>query len=104
MSINGREWPKGVRAIDFDNLNRLGYDDKGALYWDGSPIVTSPFASLTRGEKIIAIVLAISAVIAALGSAVQGATAYENWACSVRSSRLTICPPEVPSSQPAPHS
>jgi hypothetical protein len=35
---NFSEWPKGVRAIGVDEMDALGVDAQGMIYWHGRPI------------------------------------------------------------------
>ncbi len=31
-------WPKGIRSISYDEVDALGVDPKGELYWQGKPV------------------------------------------------------------------
>jgi hypothetical protein len=73
-------WPAGVREIGRDELNCLGIDRHGNLYWDGKPIEVRHFW-LTRWQKVGAVIIAVSVLIGAIGAAAQGWVAYEDWAC-----------------------
>jgi hypothetical protein len=44
-------WPKGVRPITIDQMDKLGVDpDSGALYWDRKEVVTRSVVRLGRTE------------------------------------------------------
>jgi hypothetical protein len=73
-------WPPGVRPIGQHDLECLGIDQRGILYWDGNPVQGRQFV-LTRGQKIWAVLVALAAIAAGLGSCVQGFLTYHDWAC-----------------------
>lgn len=77
---NEQTWPPGVRRIGSDELDCLGIDRRGNLYWDGKPVEVRHFW-LTRWQKVGAVIIAISALIGAIGAAAQGWVAYEDFAC-----------------------
>jgi hypothetical protein len=68
---NKQRWRDGVRAIGQDELDCLGIDRSGNLYWDGHPIEVRRF-SLTFWQGVGAVTVALSAVVAAVGTAAQG--------------------------------
>jgi hypothetical protein len=65
---NKEAWPAGVREIGQDELNCLGIDLRGNLYWDGKPIEVRHFL-LTRWQKVGAVIVAVSALIGGIGAA-----------------------------------
>ena len=73
-------WPPGVRPIGKDELECLGIDQRGILYWDGKPAQSRQFV-LTRGQKIWAVLVVLAAIAGGLGSFVQGFLTYHDWAC-----------------------
>ena len=81
-TANKQAWPPGVRAIGQDELDCLGVDRRGNLYWDGKPVEVRHF-SLTFWQKVGAVIIAGSALVAAIGAGFQGWTAYHDWACRV---------------------
>lgn len=79
---NKERWPPGVREIDVEEQDCLGIDRYGNLYWDGRPIEVRYFwLTLTRWQTVWAVIVAVSALIGAIGAATQGWMAYEDWAC-----------------------
>ena len=65
---NKGAWPPGVRPIGMDEADCLGVDRRGNLYWDGKPVEVRNFA-LTFGQKVWAGIVAVSAVVGAVGAA-----------------------------------
>jgi hypothetical protein len=56
----------------------LGIDRRGNLYWDGKPIEVRYFwPTLTRWQKVGAVIVVASALIGAIGVATQGWVAYD---------------------------
>jgi hypothetical protein len=78
---NKELWPPGVREIDMEEQDCLGIDRYGNLYWDGRPIEVR-YILLTPRQTVWAVIIAVSALIGAIGAVTQGWVAYENWACS----------------------
>jgi hypothetical protein len=77
---NKEAWPRGVRPIGQDELDCLGIDRRGNIYWDGKPVEGRHFV-LTRAQKIWAVLVALAAIAGGLGSFTQGALMYNEWAC-----------------------
>jgi hypothetical protein len=78
---NKELWPPGVREIAMEEQDCLGIDRYGNLYWDGRPIEVRHIL-LTRRQAVWAVIIAISALIGAIGAATQGLVAYADWACT----------------------
>jgi len=77
-------WPEGVRAISQDGLTLFGVEEgTGELFWDGKRVETRTRLSLTRPQRRYAGAIMAATVVAALGAAVQGWAAYNDWACKV---------------------
>lgn len=76
-------WPKGIRTISLQEVDALGIDAKGELYWHGKPVEIRRPLDLTRTQNIVGIIVAIATVFAALGAVAQGFSAYNEWACKV---------------------
>ncbi len=36
--VNRAEWPEGVRTVGLDEMNAIGVDAQGMLYWHGKPV------------------------------------------------------------------
>ena len=74
-------WPPGVRTISLDKeMDCLGVDRHGNLYWDGKPVEVRRF-SLTRWQAFWAGVVAAFAIAGSIGAFAQGWAAYHDWAC-----------------------
>lgn len=73
------DWPDHVQAISQNGLGLLGIDSEGRLYWDGKRL---PTITLTRWQKIGAVMLAASAAIAALAAT---ASAIAEWKALAKS-------------------
>ena len=78
---NKELWPPDVREIAMEEQDCLGIDRYGNLYWDGRPIEVRHIL-LTRRQAVWAVIIAISALIGAIGAATQGLVAYADWACT----------------------
>jgi hypothetical protein len=89
------DWPEGVRPIGLDELDGLGIDAEGHLYWHGKPVETRARLDLNWLQTIVAVVIAFGTVIGAAAAVAQGWAAYNEWACRVGWS-AAACPPEPP--------
>jgi len=87
--VNLVDWPKNVRQIDLADIDNFGIDDQKRLYWRGEMI--SAQRMLTLRHKTFIALVAGAVAIGALGEAVKGALAYNNWACHVRPNWPSIC-------------
>jgi hypothetical protein len=68
--IDKTKWPKGVRPLSLGE-DALGVDAKGDLYWRGKPVEVRRPLDLTRGQRIIAVIVASATVVGALAAVVQ---------------------------------
>jgi hypothetical protein len=68
--IDKTKWPEGVRSLSLDE-DALGVDAKGNLYWHGKPVEIRRPLDLTRGQQIIAVIIAVATVVGALAAVVQ---------------------------------
>jgi hypothetical protein len=71
----------------------LGIDRRGNLYWGGKPVEVRHFW-LTRWQKVGAVIIAVSALIGAIGAAAQGWVAYDDWACRAGLPAVACAQPE----------
>lgn len=78
-------WPKGVRTIGQDELDKLGVDRWGRIYWDGKTVEIREFR-LRWPERIIAFIGVFFAVIAVIIQTWQ-------WGCQLEWLSTNICPP-----------
>ncbi|WCE09462.1 hypothetical protein [Pseudomonas sp. JBR1] len=78
-------WPAGVSAITIGQMDMIGVDREGSLYWDGKPIEVKKRLSLTVGERVFAVlvggVTSVSAVVQALGAGCQAHFLWMSWLC-----------------------
>ena len=83
-------WPKGVRGIGITEADGLGVNTEGELYWRGKPVEIRRPLDLTIWQKLGAILVTVFTVIAGVGAAAQGWTAYNDWACKI--GWRAVCP------------
>ena len=104
IKIDKSKWPKGVRRIGLEELDGLGVDRDGRLYWDGKPVeIIGRRLDLTRSQFAVAVIVAIATVIAALTTTVQAWTAYHDMACQVNWPAWPACTSLAPT-EPQPNS
>lgn len=72
-------WPKNVRKITLDNLDRLGIDHEDQLHWDGKPIEMRRPLALNWWQKIWAVIVGLALVAGGIGGAMQGLVALLNY-------------------------
>ncbi|TFV38675.1 hypothetical protein E4K66_14935 [Bradyrhizobium frederickii] len=93
QEIDKTRWPRNVRSISIKEIDGLGIDNEGRLHWNGKPVeIIGRRVDLTRGQSLIAIVVAVFTVIAGIGAAAQGWAAYHDWACKNKQRSLLSCP------------
>ena len=103
IRVDRSKWPKGVRRIGLEELDGLGVDRDGRLYWDGKPVeIIGRRLDLTRSQFAVAVIVAIATVIAALTTTVQAWTAYRDMACAVNWPAWPACPPSLVTPVPSP--
>jgi hypothetical protein len=85
-------WPPGVRRIGQDDLDQLGIDADGALYWNGKRVQVRQRLVLTTWQRIVAFVTSIAIILGGIGAAAQGWAAYSLWACQIGAWSPTACP------------
>jgi hypothetical protein len=71
---NKAAWEPGVRTVGLEELDCLGIDRHGNLYWDGKPVEVRHV--WTRWQKVGAVVIAVSAIVGAIGAATQVASRF----------------------------
>ena len=86
-----------VHAVNAMDLTRLSIDNDGRLYWDGKPVEVRRRLTMSRGQMLGSALVALFILVAAIGSAIQGAAALSDWAC--RSGWASNCADPAP---PAP--
>jgi hypothetical protein len=64
------KWPKGVRPLSLDE-DALGVDAKGGLFWHGKPVEIRRPLDLTRGQRMMAVTVAVAAAVGAFAAVVQ---------------------------------
>jgi hypothetical protein len=94
--IDQSKWPKNVRPIALKEAGGLGIDRDGRLYWNGKGVeIIGQRLDLTKTQAVVAIAIAVFTAIAALGTAVQGWTAYHEWARKIGWPTFVACPPNA---------
>jgi len=94
QKIDKSKWPTNVRPVAMTEVDGLGIDPSGRLYWNGKPVeIVSQRLDLTWVQTAIALSVAIFTSIAALATAVPAWTAYNDLACKVGWHFATKCPP-----------
>jgi hypothetical protein len=92
-TVDKSKWPRGVRPIAMAETDGLGVDREGRLHWDGKPVeIIGRRLDLTTTQAIVAIVVAVFTGIIAIGTAIQGWTAYHDWACKTEWHVFAACP------------
>lgn len=93
QKIDKSRWPRHVRPISMGEADGLGIDNEGRLHWNGKPVeIIGRRVDLTRGQSLIAIVVAVFTVVGGIGAAAQGWAAYHDWACKNKQPALLSCP------------
>jgi hypothetical protein len=96
QTIDKSKWPKTVRPISTSEADGLGIDADGRLHWNGKPVeIIGRRLDLTWGQFWIAVAVAIFTAVGGIGAAVQGWTAYHDWACRNKRASILACPAPV---------
>ena len=74
--LDKSHWPPGVRTLGINEVDLLGIDAEGTLYWNGKPVVVRRSLDLTRGQAALGWIVGIAAVVAALAAVVQAWAAW----------------------------
>lgn len=85
-----QNWPNGVRGIGMNELDNLGIDRNGVLYWNGRVITIEKRLTLSFWQKAWAVVIAAMAFLVSISAIAQGLAAYGPWACTI--GLPSICP------------
>ena len=85
MSGNWKRYrfERRIRRNGPDEVDGIGVDAEGDLYWQGKRVQTRARLDLNWRQTLYAVIIAIFTVIGGCGAAVQGWTAYHDWACKV---------------------
>lgn len=82
--VDASKWPKGVRVISLDEVDGLGVDIDGRLYWDGKPVeIIGQRIELTFGQKVYAFIIGAGALATFFVTILQGMTSIVEWMCKV---------------------
>lgn len=76
-------WPTGILPISLDGLGYLGVGPDGQIYWDGKPIEVRKSFTLTWYQRLGAILVTLSALIAAIAAGVSAYADLEMLRCSL---------------------
>jgi hypothetical protein len=66
-SARPEDWPKGVRTIGLDEMNALGVDASGTLYWHGKSVAIRRL-ELRSAELFLATIAALGTLISGLAA------------------------------------
>ncbi len=61
------EWPQGVRTIGLDEMDALGVDASGTLYWHGKSVAIKRI-ELRKVELVLATIAAIGTLMSGLAA------------------------------------
>jgi hypothetical protein len=75
-------------------LDRLGVDDNGRLYWDGKPVEARQRLHLTGGQRLGAFLVGLALIAGGIGAAAQGVIAVNEWGCRTGRIIAAYCPPK----------
>ncbi len=91
-------WPKGVRQIAIGEMDLLGVDRNGVLYWDGHPVVVRKGVTLSFWQGLATLLIVIFTAIGGIGAATQGWVAAHQWSCQIKwtSWKCPLPPPPPP--------
>ena len=93
-----RRGPRACGPLATKRWTALELIDVATCIGNGKPVEVRHFV-LTRGQKIWAVVVALSVIAGGVGSCTQGAVLYNDWACREGLPALT-CPAEQVEEQP----
>jgi hypothetical protein len=92
QTIDKFKWPRAVRPISLAEVDGLGIDSDGRLHWNGKPVeIIGQRLDLTTTQVVIAIAVATFTALAAGGTIVQAAIAYQDWACKNKRTSIMAC-------------
>jgi hypothetical protein len=92
QKIDRSKWPQNVRPIAMSEVDGLGIDVDGRLHWNGKPVnIIGRRLDLTATQAVVAIAVAIFTAVAAAGTTVQAAIAYQDWACKAGRASILSC-------------
>jgi hypothetical protein len=101
QKIDMSKWPTNVRQIALAEAGGLGIDSDGRLYWNGKPVeIVGRRLDLTSAQAVVGLVVAFFTIVGATGAAVQGWTAYHDWACRNNARPFYACPPRDINARP----
>ena len=82
--VDSSSWPKGVRGITIGEMDKIGVDGDGRLYWDGKQIEISKRLDLSKGERWFALIVGAFAIFGSIGAVAQGWAAAHQWSCQTK--------------------
>lgn len=97
QSADPSKWPKGVRVIGLGEMNGLGVDIDGRLYWHGKPVeIIGQRLVLTFRARVYALILGAGALATFLATTGDGLTAVADCLCRVQwVTNATFCGPPI---------
>jgi hypothetical protein len=88
-------WPGEVRSIGVEDLGRLGLNPDNELFWDGKRIEVRQTLTLTRLQKVLAVIVSVFAILGGLGGFVTGYNNATVFLCA-RGHDWLSCPASAP--------
>lgn len=76
ISTKPSHWPVDVSIITLDELDRIGVDKEGRLYWDGKSVSVGQHVALTFLQKLGSFLIVIGTIVGAFAGMWQANTAY----------------------------
>ena len=80
-----KPWPKGVRTVSWNEMDLLGVDRQGRLYWDGRAVEVREL-TLKWPERTLAVSGILVAIVAVVIQSWQ-------WGCELAWLQAGWCPP-----------
>lgn len=86
-------WPRGVKPIGYGQMDKIGVDAEGRLYWDGKRVEVSRRLDLSTGERWFALIVGAFTIMGSIGAVAQGWAAAHQWSCQAGYTAKG-CPPK----------
>jgi len=67
-----RSWAPGIEPITIGQLDPIGVDSEGNLYWDGGRLKIERRLKLSRLQSVSAFIVLISTFVGGVGAGFQG--------------------------------
>ena len=77
----GAQKGRTIHPLATADLSRLSIDNDGRLYWDGKPVEVRRRIEMSQTQVVGASIVAVVLAISALGAAIQGSLGLRDWGC-----------------------